>query len=203
MILIPLSIEKCTFACWFGATSIPSDFLYPQKSRTCFDIYLITVFTKPALCKLLTCYVQNFTLIFLSISHLPKESDQTWSPSWYSVTSISFMVTSCKPQAQPQSWKATHCQLYATAYSTYLQLPSICSLRLYHTVVTRDSYTNNKQTSKTNSVALSPQANYTDWLTATCRRNLVSTFVDRGVLRGQCGGSPMVVNLSFLDWSHY
>jgi hypothetical protein len=28
----------------------------------------------------------------------------------------------------------------------------------------------------TNSVALSPQANYTDWATATCRRNLVHNF---------------------------
>jgi hypothetical protein len=27
----------------------------------------------------------------------------------------------------------------------------------------------------------------------------VSTFVDRGVSRGQRGGSPTVVNLSFLD----
>jgi hypothetical protein len=36
-----------------------------------------------------------------------------------------------------------------------------------------------KQTNKTNSVALSPRANYTDWATATCRRNLVSTFVDK------------------------
>jgi hypothetical protein len=48
-------------------------------------------------------------------------------------------------------------------------------------------------------VALSPQANYTDWATATCRRNLVPTFVDRGVSRGQRGGFPAVVNLSFLD----
>jgi hypothetical protein len=31
----------------------------------------------------------------------------------------------------------------------------------------------NKQT---NSVALSPRANYTDWATATCRRNLMSTL---------------------------
>jgi hypothetical protein len=52
---------------------------------------------------------------------------------------------------------------------------------------------------QTNSVALSPQANYTDLATATCRRNLVPTFVDRGVSRGQRGGSPTVVNLSFLD----
>jgi hypothetical protein len=52
---------------------------------------------------------------------------------------------------------------------------------------------------KKNSVALSPRANYTDWATATCRRNLVPTFVDRGVSPGQRGGSPTVVNLSFLD----
>jgi hypothetical protein len=50
-----------------------------------------------------------------------------------------------------------------------------------------------------NSVALSPQANYTDWATATCRRNLVSTSTDRGVSRCQSGGSPTVVNLSILD----
>jgi hypothetical protein len=56
---------------------------------------------------------------------------------------------------------------------------------------------------QTNSVALSLRANYTDWATATCRRNLVSTFVDSGVSRGQRGGSPMVVNLSFLDRSRY
>jgi hypothetical protein len=48
-------------------------------------------------------------------------------------------------------------------------------------------------------VALGPQANYTDWGTATCRRNLVPTIVDRGVSRGQRGGSPTVVILSFLD----
>jgi hypothetical protein len=56
---------------------------------------------------------------------------------------------------------------------------------------------------QTNSVALSPRANYTDWSTATCRRNLVSIFVDRGVSRGQRGRSPTVVNLSFLDRSRY
>jgi hypothetical protein len=57
-------------------------------------------------------------------------------------------------------------------------------------------------TKQTNSVALSPRVNYTDWSTATCRRNLVSTIVDRGVSRGQRGGSPTVVNLSFLDRPH-
>jgi hypothetical protein len=56
---------------------------------------------------------------------------------------------------------------------------------------------------QTNSVALSPQGNYTDWATAICRLNLVPTFVDRGMSRGQRGGSSTVVNLSFLDRSRY
>jgi hypothetical protein len=56
---------------------------------------------------------------------------------------------------------------------------------------------------KTNSLALSPRANYTDWAVATCRRNLVPTLVDRGMSRGQRGGSPTVGNLSFLDRSRY
>jgi hypothetical protein len=56
---------------------------------------------------------------------------------------------------------------------------------------------------KTNAVVFSPQANYTDCSTATCRQNLVPTFANRGVSRGQRGGSPTVVNLSFLDRSHY
>jgi hypothetical protein len=59
------------------------------------------------------------------------------------------------------------------------------------------------QTKKKYFVAFSPQVNYTDWTTATYWRNLVSTFVDRGVSRGQRGGSPTVVNLSFLDQNRY
>jgi hypothetical protein len=42
---------------------------------------------------------------------------------------------------------------------------------------------------KKNPVAFNLQANYTDWATATCWRNLVPTFADTGVLRGQCSGS--------------
>jgi hypothetical protein len=54
-----------------------------------------------------------------------------------------------------------------------------------------------KLITKQNSVVLNPRANYTDWATATCRRNLVPTFVHRAVSRGQRGGSPTVVNLCF------
>jgi hypothetical protein len=52
-------------------------------------------------------------------------------------------------------------------------------------------------------VAFNLRANYTDWATATCWRILMPTFVDRGVSHGQRGGSPTVVNLSFLDRSRY
>jgi hypothetical protein len=54
-----------------------------------------------------------------------------------------------------------------------------------------------------NSLALSPQANYTDCATATWWRNLIPTFADRGVSGCQGDRSPMVINLSFLDWSRY
>jgi hypothetical protein len=32
---------------------------------------------------------------------------------------------------------------------------------------------------------------------------LVLTFADRGVSHGQCSGTPMAINLSFLDWSRF
>jgi hypothetical protein len=56
---------------------------------------------------------------------------------------------------------------------------------------------------KKNSVAFNPQTNYTNLATATFWRKVVPTFVDRGVSRGQRGGSPTAVNLSFLDRSRY
>jgi hypothetical protein len=59
------------------------------------------------------------------------------------------------------------------------------------------------QTKQTNSVAFSPQANYTEWATATGQQILVPTFVDKGVLHGQCGRTPTVANLSFIDQSCY
>jgi hypothetical protein len=52
-------------------------------------------------------------------------------------------------------------------------------------------------------MTFSPQVNYTEWATANGRLILVPTFVDRGVARGQRGGTPTAVNLSFLDRSRY
>jgi hypothetical protein len=51
------------------------------------------------------------------------------------------------------------------------------------------------QFTPTNSVAFSPQSNYTDWATVSWWWNLVPTFADRGVSRGHRGGFPTVVNI--------
>jgi hypothetical protein len=77
-----------------------------------------------------------------------------------------------------------------------------------HTVLTSDTLhlgfpIETQLQKQTNSVACGPQANYSDWATATGRRNIVPTFVDRGLSRGQCGRSPTAVNLSFVDRSRY
>jgi hypothetical protein len=56
---------------------------------------------------------------------------------------------------------------------------------------------------QTHSMAFSPQANSTDWSTATGRRILMQTFMGRGVWSGQHGGTPTAVNLSSVDRSCY
>jgi hypothetical protein len=88
--------------------------------------------------------------------------------------------------------------------SSYLIGSQTCNLLAY-SIIPQPLHYHMPQSrpSKKNSVALSPQANYTDWATATCRRNLVPTFADSGVLHGQRGGSPTVFNLSFLDRRRY
>jgi hypothetical protein len=52
-----------------------------------------------------------------------------------------------------------------------------------------------------NSVAFSPQENYTDCVTTTVRQILVLNFADRGVSRCQRGGCPTAVYLCFLGHS--
>jgi hypothetical protein len=86
---------------------------------------------------------------------------------------------------------------------TSAHLPHYIIIPICHKGICVNISTKTQLGIKTNSVALSLRVNYTDWATATCRRNLVPTFVDRGASRGQRGGSPTDVNLSFLDWRCY
>jgi hypothetical protein len=102
-------------------------------------------------------------------------------------------------------WHMTLCSTLTVNWSgtNMLPLPSGSKNKTDTNVKEATSRALYKNKRQTNSVALSPQANYTDWAIATFRWNLVPTSVDRGVSRGQCGRSPTVVNLSFLDRSHY
>jgi hypothetical protein len=83
---------------------------------------------------------------------------------------------------------------------------SVCRMHPPHTaphsrIFGGPSHFSEGSNKQTNSVVFSPQANYTDWPTATCWRNLVPPFADRVVSRGHRGGSHTVINLSFLDLS--
>jgi hypothetical protein len=51
---------------------------------------------------------------------------------WSFVTSLFFTARNFQPHAQPSSWKTTACQLSTTAYSIYLQVPSIPGGRFLH-----------------------------------------------------------------------
>jgi hypothetical protein len=90
----------------------------------------------------------------------------------------------------------SHC-----AFHFYIDCPLFIARKnlMLNYIIWSNKPPNETKKTKTNSVALSLQVNYTDWGTATCRRNLVPTYVDRRVSCGQRSRSPMVINLSFLD----
>jgi hypothetical protein len=111
---------------------------------------------------------------------------------WYST--VTALMSECVITACPFAW---FCIILNSIINEYLAI-LYCFMSIQHIL----SQFLDGQT-KTNSVTLSLQANYTDWATATCRRNLVPTFVDRGVSPGQRGGSTTVVNLIFLNRSRY
>jgi hypothetical protein len=81
------------------------------------------------------------------------------------------------------------CQILRTVVYGFILLMAL-ELKTYNYKLWMKTIITNK-----NSVAFSPQANYTDWVTVTSQWILVPTFVDRRVSRGQRGGSSTVVNL--------
>jgi hypothetical protein len=86
MILIPLSIEKCIFTCWFGA--------YPAhlttKSNLYFDFSFATVMSEPALYRLLAFNIPNLLSILPSFGHLSQIPARVKGPLWHFITSIFF-----------------------------------------------------------------------------------------------------------------
>jgi hypothetical protein len=66
MILIPLSVEKCVYSCWFGATSVPSDLLYSTEFNLYFGSYFASVLREPFLYRILTFPEPKILSIFLA-----------------------------------------------------------------------------------------------------------------------------------------
>jgi hypothetical protein len=102
---------------------------------------------------------------------------------WSCLCGLVVRVPGCRSRGV--GFDSQHCQIFWLAVS--LEQGSLSLVAI------------NEELLQTIFMALSPRANYTDWATATCRRNLVPTFLDKGVSRGERGSSPTVVNLNFLD----
>jgi hypothetical protein len=143
MILIPPSIEKCIFACSFGATSSPS--CTPTKSNLHFEIYSATALSEPALYILLTFEVPNLISIFFHLGCLSKESVWIRGFLWSFVTSLFLWWRVVSPTPNPQAGgpPLIGCPRllfqYIRSYPPYLEaVSSIHNLRMRHAMVTRD-----------------------------------------------------------------
>jgi hypothetical protein len=133
MIFIPLSIEKCTFACWFSSTSIPSDLLYSPLNLTYTLKFLpLLPWANLPYTMLLTFHAQNLMFIFFRLGRLSKESVQVRGFLFTFVTGLFFTLRSCWPHARLLNSRTTPCRPSATAYSIYSQLPSITGGRLLY-----------------------------------------------------------------------
>jgi hypothetical protein len=136
MILIPLPIEKCIFACWFGATSVPSDLLYSTKSNLHSDISSLTILREPVLYSFLTHHVTNFMSIFFSFGLLSRESVQVRGPLWHFVTSLFLCWGAVSPTPKP---KLEDQSLSAVRYCLFnISAAGGSLLRTLRAVVTRD-----------------------------------------------------------------
>jgi hypothetical protein len=94
-------------------------------------------------------------------------------------------------------------QIFSLRSSTQLLIQFVCGVIAELERPEREATVNLNPATKQKLVAFSPQANYSDWATATGQLILVPAFVDRGMSFSKRGGSPTVVNLSFLDRSRY
>jgi hypothetical protein len=107
--------------------------------------FFATVMSDSALCRFLTFHVPNLTSIFLSLSHLSKESVQVRGPSWHFVTSFFLRRGVVSPTPNPPAWETPLVgfpQLFIQTIRSYTPYrEAVCSirnLRTPHTVVTRN-----------------------------------------------------------------
>jgi hypothetical protein len=104
----------------------------PTKSNLYFEISFATALSEPALNIFLTFHVRNLISIFFRLGRLSKEFVQVRGPMRHFVTSPFFSGEGFLAPHPTPSCSTTSCRLSATAYSIYLQLPSIPGGRLLH-----------------------------------------------------------------------
>jgi hypothetical protein len=153
-------------------------------------------------------YLQRCARGFSYIKHALSTANSTWYPTYLShLKPIQLML-------------AVNNRVINQMFTTYLPTKTLLNFIVWRETFSKFYKIWNKNEGSPNlkvqnritptnllqrksSVAIIPQANYTDWTTLTYRRNIVPTFADRGVSRDQRGESPTAVNLSFRDQSRY
>ena len=96
----------------------------PTKPNLYFANPLVTVVSEPDLYRLLKFYVPNLMSLSLCLG-CTNGSVQVWDNCILIVIRPVCMVRSCWHFTQHPRWRTTPCRLSVTAYSIYLQLPSI------------------------------------------------------------------------------
>jgi hypothetical protein len=116
----------------------------------------------------------------------------SWWSHWRLILVAFRLACICEAHSAQRRWREesilmrkplpTHTRWYfQSALFGCMMNGSVCSAVAHFEAIAPERTNVQCVKTKTNSVALSPLANYTDWATAICRRNLVPTFVDRGV----------------------
>jgi hypothetical protein len=150
MILIPLSIEKCIFACWFGATHPIWPPVLPLNLT-----YILMAFSQlswaslPYTHFLHSTYLTNLMSIFLSLGRLSRES-KFEALFWHFVTILFFLRWEVvghthNPQAGVPPLVGCSRLLIQCIHRHPPHLEAVSSirnLRKRHAVVTRDQLNN-------------------------------------------------------------
>jgi hypothetical protein len=115
-------IHICLLVWWHSCTPTKSNLLW-YFFHNCHE------WTCPIQTSYIPCTKSH--IHFLRLGCLCKKSVQVRSPLQHFVISL-FSTVRSYPHAKPLSWRTTPCRLSATAYSIYLQLPSISGAHLLH-----------------------------------------------------------------------
>jgi hypothetical protein len=102
-------------------SQVPANCPYPEPARSSTYPH-IPLPENPFM--FLEFHVPNLISLFRCLGRTKASNPVPGTCSWFARKSV-FSVRCCQHLAQPPSWRTTPCQMSATAYSIYSQLPSI------------------------------------------------------------------------------